>query len=602
MSGPLARLLVWLRPQARALALAAALQALTIAAGMGLLGASAWLLAQAALHPSIAALQLAIVGVRAFGIGRAVLRYLERLVSHDAALRVLARLRSALFRALAPLAPAGLLAHRGGDLLSRALDDVATLEGFSVRLLGPSLAAIGVAVLLFVLLRPFGAPLALAGIAGLVLAGAAAPALVARLAAAPGARVAERRGSLAAQLADGVQGAGELLVFGAEVEHVARVDAVARDFSREQERLVRASALGGALAGLLADLTLLAVLALAVVRVRDGALAAVQIAPLALLTLAAFEAVAALPLAWQGLASQRASARRLFELIDAEPPVPEAAAELPDDRPAKSEAEEPLLAIRALRFCYPGETRAALDGVDLSLGLGRRVALVGPSGSGKSTLAHLLLRFWDVEPGAIRFAGRELHAQSAEDVRAQIAFAAQQSHVFAGTLRENLLLGRPDASAEDLLGVVRAVGLDALIRQLPDGLDSWVGEDGRRLSGGERQRLALARALLQDAPLLLLDEPTAHLDAFAERAILAEILRAGTGRATLLVTHRLVGLEAFDEVVVLDAGRVVERGRASELVGRDGFFARGLARQRQTATLADSAFGLASDPEAPRVG
>ena len=228
--------------------------------------------------------------------------------------------------------------------------------------------------------------------------------------------------------------------------------------------------------------------------------------------------------------------------------------------------------------------------MSLRLERGRRIAVVGTSGSGKSTLAHLLLRFWDAPPGSILLEGHDLAEWPSDDARARVAFAAQKAHVFTGTLRENLLLARPDASADELSAVLRAVRLDSLVERLPGGLDGWVGEEGHQLSGGERQRLALARALLRPAPLLVLDEPTAHLDALTEREVLAEIVRAGEGRATLLVTHRLVALDAFDEVLVLERGRVAERGPAAELLARGGALARLMALQRSVEALGDGAF------------
>ena len=307
---------------------------------------------------------------------------------------------------------------------------------------------------------------------------------------------------------------------------------------------------------------------------------------MALLTLASFEAVAPLPLAWHSLGAVREASRRLFELMDAPPAVAETCHAAP--APVTG---APLVEVRDLRFTYPGEPRPALDGLSLRLDPGRRIAIVGPSGSGKSTLVHLLLRFWDAPSGSILLHGHDLAEWPSADTRARIAFAAQRAHVFTGTLRENLLLARPSASTDDLHAVLRAVRLEALVGRLPRGLDAWVGEAGQRLSGGERQRLALARALLRPAPLLLLDEPTAHLDALTEREVLAEIVRAGEGRATLLVTHRLVSLDAFDEILVLAGGRVAERGRATELLAGGGVLARLLALQRAVDVLDDDAFG-----------
>jgi ABC-type transport system involved in cytochrome bd biosynthesis fused ATPase/permease subunit len=383
---------------------------------------------------------------------------------------------------------------------------------------------------------------------------------------------------------EGVQGEADLLAFGREADHALAVAAVSSAAIDAQRRLTRASALGGALGGLGADVTTVAVLALAVPAVRSGALDGAELAVVTLVTLAAFEAVAALPAAWQGAGALRESARRLFALVDQTPAVPEPAL------PAPGAAWPPrVLEVRDLHFAYPGASRPTLEGVGLRLEPGRRVAVVGASGSGKSTLVHLLLRFWDVPPGSLLLDGGDARSWPSDRLRAAFAFAAQRVHLFTGTLRENLALAAPQAAEGELRAVLAAVRLDELAERLPRGLDAWVGEQGYRLSGGERQRLALARALLRDAPFLLLDEPTAHLDALTERAVLGEIVRAGDDRATLLVTHRLVGLEAFDEVLVLEGGRVVERGRAPDLAREGGTFARLLDLQR--ATLADDAFG-----------
>jgi thiol reductant ABC exporter CydC subunit len=585
LTGPLVRLVRLVLPERRRVGGAALVQALTVATGMGLMGASGWLLSKAALHPSIAALQVAIVGVRAFGVARPVLRYLERLSSHDVTLRLLARLRLSLFRALVPLAPARLMGHRGGDLLGRVLEDVGSLEGLYTRLIGPSLAAVAVAGLLVLLLSPISLALSAAAALGLVLAGLVAPRLAVRLGEAPGRRLLALRGQLAAGLVDGVHGLSDLLAFGRAEAHATALAALGSAAAAEQRRLVRASAAGGALAALAADLASVAVLALAVPLVGSGRLDGVALASVALLTLAAFEAVAPLPAAWHALSSMRAAAGRLFEVMDATPAVSEPAGPAPAPL-----AHAPLLELRELRFSYPGERQPALDGVSLRLERGQRVAVVGASGSGKSTLAHLLLRFWDVDAGSVLLEGHALTRWPSDLARARVAFAAQRAHVFAGTLRENLLLACPDASADKIDAVLRALRLDAAVERLPGGLDAWVGERGQTLSGGERQRLALARALLRRAPLLVLDEPTAHLDALTEREVMAAILRAGEDRGTLLVTHRLVSLDAFDEVLVLDRGRVAERGRAAELLSRDGTLARLLALQRSVEALGDGFF------------
>ena len=583
MRGGWGRLITLLAPERGRAGLAVLLQVLTVAAGIGLMGTSAWLLSKAALHPSIAAISVAVVGVRAFGISRATLRYLERLASHDVTLRLLARLRVGVYRALVPLAPARLVAHRSGDLLGRVIEDVASLETLYVRVVGPGLAAIVLVGLVGLVLLPFGASLAVAAVAGLALVATVFPWLAGRLGAGPGRRLASLRGELAARLVDGVQGLPDVLAFGREADLAAAVGEVSRQAVGEQQRLARASALGGALAGLGADLTAVAVLALAIPSVREGRLDGVHLAVVTLLTLAAFEAVASLPAAWTGMAVVRESARRLFEVTDLPPAVVESAGPGPSGAPR-------TLEVCDLSFAYPGEPRLALDGVSLCLAPGRRVAVVGPSGSGKSTLVHLLLRFWDVPPESLLLDGGDARDWPSDRLRAAIAFAAQRAHLFTGTLRENLALAAPGAAEAALRAVLVTVRLDGLVARLPEGLDTWIGEQGLQLSGGERQRLALARALLKDAPFLLLDEPTAHLDALTEREVMREIVRAGEGRATLLVTHRLAGLEVFDEVLVLERGRVAERGRAAELAAAGSTFARLLASQRSTAALGDDAF------------
>jgi thiol reductant ABC exporter CydC subunit len=575
------RLVTLLAPERARAALAALLLVLTVGAGVALLGTSGWLLSAAALQPSIAALSLAVVGVRAFGVSRAVLRYLERLASHDVTLRLLARLRVTVFRALVPLAPARLVSRRAGDLLSRLVEDVASLEALYVRVLGPSLAAVLLVLLAGLAILPFGLHLAVALLAGLALCGTLVPWLAWRLGRGPGQRLAALRGELAARLVDGVQGQAELLAFGGEDDHARAVARLSRGAVAEQQRLARASALGTALVGLGTDLTTFGVLALAVPAVRSGVLDGVHLAVVTLLALASFEAVAALPAAWQGLGAAGESARRVFETIDLAPAVRDPAL------PAPSTGSPRVLEVRDLRFAYPGETMRVLDGVSLRLEPGRRVAVVGRSGSGKSTLVHLLLRFWDVTQGAVALDGRDVREWPQERVRSAIAFAAQRAQLFTGSLRENLLLAAPGASEDELRAVLADVRLETLVARLPAGLDTWVGEQGQQLSGGERQRLALARALLRPrAPFLLLDEPTSHLDPTTEREVLAAIVRAGEGRATLLVTHRLVGLESFDEVAVMERGRIVERGRAAQLREAGGRFARLLALQSASALLA----------------
>ncbi len=569
------------------MALAALLGFATVGSGVGLLSTSAYIIAKAALRPSIAELQIAIVGVRFFGVARGVLRYLERLVSHQVTFRILARLRVWFYAAVEPLAPARLAQFHSGDLLSRVVADVETLENVFGRAIAPPLVALLTAGLAWALLAGFDERLALVQVLFLALAGIGVPLLVHRLGRGSGRRLVGARAELSAALVDGVQGAAELLAFGAAERHQARVAALDREVASLQGRMARFGGLTDALMGLLVNLATLAALAIAIPLVgagRDG-VDGVQLAVLVLAVVASFEAVLPLPQAAQHLEASLAAARRLFEIVDAPPAVvdPPGArvhrvAELCG---ATSDPPSPLgtqddygLAFQDVRFRYgPGEPWA-LDGVSLHVAQGQSVAVVGASGAGKTTLLNLLLRFWEYEQGHILLGERELRDLAQADVRRLVSVVSQHTHLFNATLRENLLLARPGATEVELARAAQQAQLDEFIQGLPQGYDTWIGEQGLRLSGGQRQRLAIARALLKDAPILLLDEPAAHLDAATGRELTRALYALMPGRTTLLITHQLAGLEAVDEIVVLRAGRVVERGRHAELVQMGGLYRR----------------------------
>ena len=280
--------------------------------------------------------------------------------------------------------------------------------------------------------------------------------------------------------------------------------------------------------------------------------------------LAAFEAVLGMPLAVRYRQRVRRSAERVYQVLDAPEPVRE------PERPRKAPATPFPLALRCVTARYAGQERDVLAGVDLTLEQGRRIAVVGSSGAGKTTLAQVLLRFLDADAGAYTLAGVDAYALDGDDVRRFVGLCAQDAHLFDSSVRENLLLAKKDATEADLRDALARARLLDWAETLPDGLDTLVGEHGARLSGGQRQRLALARALLADFPVLVLDEPAEHLDLPTADALTADLLAATEGRTTVLITHRLAGLEAVDEVVVLDGGRVVQRGPYGELAAVPG--------------------------------
>ncbi|MEU9308185.1 thiol reductant ABC exporter subunit CydD [Streptomyces sp. NPDC048256] len=561
------------------LALALLLGSLALGSAVGLMATSGWLISRASQQPPVLYLMVAVTATRAFGIGRAVFRYAERLVSHDAVLRMLADTRVAVWRRLERLAPAGLRSTRRGDLLTRLVADVDALQDYWLRWLLPAGSAVlvsaGSVAFTAWLLPEAGAVLA----AGLLTAGIGVPLVTGAVARRAERRLAPARGVLATHTADLLTGTAELTVAGALPVRSAGVRAADSVLTRIASRAATATALGDGLTALVSGLTVTAAALVGAQAVVDGRLSGVTMAVVVLTPLAAFEAVLGLPLAVQYRQRVRRSAERVYEVLDSPEPVCE------PESPRQAPASPFPLVLRGLAARHAGQDRDALAEVDLTLTQGRRIAVVGPSGSGKTTLAQVLLRFLDADTGSYTLGGVDPRALDGDDVRRLVGLCAQDAHLFDSSVRENLLLAKKGANEEELRDALARARLLEWADGLPDGLDTLVGEHGARLSGGQRQRLALARALLADFPVLVLDEPAEHLDLPTADALTQDLLAATEGRTTLLITHRLAGLEAVDEVIVLDEGRVVQRGSYAALASAEGPLRQMAEREEATELL-----------------
>ncbi len=607
---PLLRTLAIARPAIGRLALATLLGAGAVAAAIGLIATSAWLISRSSQHPQESAVAIAIVGVQFFALARGLCRYGERLVGHDAAFRVLSSLRVSVYERLERLAPLGLPAFRDGDLLARLVHDVDSLQDLLLRVVPPFAIAllVGVATVSLVWWMLPAAGLIL--LVALLIAGALVPWLTGTLAARSETKQAAARGLLTESVVDLFEGAPELIVNGAAPEQLRHTLAADEKLTQVAQATSRTAGIGQGLTSLCCGLAMWGSLLVGVDAVHSGRLDGVLLAGIALIPLVAFELVTGLPAATQTLQRARRAAARIQEVLDTPPPVVEPAypqllnkllllqePEQPPIPPASSkqltggeshrgrvsygrpglrdthEQRSHHLRARGLSCSYPRAKRLALSGIDLDLSPGRRIAIVGPSGAGKSTLAGVLLRFLPYQGGSVELDGLESSQLDGDEIRRVVGLVSQDTHVFDSTLEENLRLARREATVDELRNALAEARLLDWVDGLPLGLATELGERGARMSGGQRQRLAIARALLADFPILILDEPGEHLDTQTADAIVADLLTSTQDHATLLITHRLAQLDEVDEVIALDHGRTLERGTHTQLIQRDGYYA-----------------------------
>jgi len=556
------RLVRIFRPYAGWIAIGIFLSLATLVANVALMAVSGWFIASMAIA-GVAGVSMnyftPAAVIRACAILRTGRRYAERLVTHEATLRLLAGLRVWLYERLEPLAPAGLQWYRSGDLLSRIRADIDTLDNFYLRVLAPTLTAIFGSVTFVVFLLAYDFRLALILAAFLLLAGVGMPGLARILGDIPGRRVVALKSDLRVATVDGVQGLAELQAYDAAATQAVRMAGLSRQLAHEQQQLSGIAGLSQGVLGLSANLAMWLLVWTAVPLVRDGAVAPPELAMLALFTLAAFEAVVPLPAAFQALGETRAAARRVLEIADAELQVQDPQRPTPLPRGFG-------IALKGVHFTYPKADRATLSEIDLECPEGGKVAIIGPTGSGKTTLVNLLLRFWEPGNGRITLGGEDITNLRGEDVRGRIAVVSQHTGLFTGTIRENLLLAKPAASRARMEQACRSAELHDFILSQPDGYETQVGEAGLALSGGQARRLAIARALLKDAPILILDEPSEGLDKPTAEALMRTLGRLMAQRSVLLITHRTEGLVDMDEILVLEQGRITARGNHRHLL------------------------------------
>jgi len=551
------------------LTLGVVLAIVTLLASIGLLTLSGWFLSASAVV-GVAGIysfnyMLPAAGVRGAAITRTAGRYFERLVSHDATFRVLSHLRVSTFSKLLPLSPAGLARFRQGDLLNRVVADVDTLDHLYLRVISPLVGALVVILVVTLGLGVLDVTLALTLGGIMLLTLLLLPPLFYRLGKSTGEKLTALRGQYRQHLTSWLQGQAELTIFGASQRYREQMENTELSWHDAQRRQSELTALAQALMLLISGFAVIAMLWLAAGGVGGNTQPGPLIALFVFCALAAFEALAPVTGAFQHLGQVIASARRITEITDCPPEVTFSAGE-------KAMPAQVDLRLDAVSFTYPQQVQPALKGVSLEVTAGQRVAILGRTGCGKSTLLQLLTRAWDPQQGEILLNGQPLASLSEAALRATISVVPQRVHLFSATLRDNLLLASPAASDEALATVLTQVGLEKLLDD--GGLNSWLGEGGRQLSGGELRRLAIARALLHDAPLFLLDEPTEGLDATTESQILDLLAEVTKGKTVLMVTHRLRGLSQCDQIIVMDNGEIIEQGNHAALMAKQGRYYR----------------------------
>jgi len=557
--------------------LAALIGFLTVGSGIGLMMTSSYLIAKAALQTPIYQLQVAIVGVRFFGISRGVFRYFERYISHNVTFKLLAKFRVWFFTALVPIVPSKTIDLTSGDLLTRSIEDIESIEHIFVRVISPPFIFVATAILMFALLNIFSITYAILFIILFTGSAIAIPYLTFLLSNKLGKKIVLLKSQLKEFTVDSLQGISELIFYGQK-------DSWENEFNKIQDQLIKAEyrmnnikSLHESLTGLAMNLTVALMLLIAIPDVVTGALNGVYLSVISIGIMAAFESVAQIPQAFQYLSKSTEAGKRLFDIVDTHKKEDEIIL-------TKSVITTYNLRLENISFSYDTNNNA-LSNISFRINEGERVAIVGASGAGKSTLVNILTKLWDYNTGNIFIGNENYKVLSSTNIRNIISVVPQKVQLFTGTIKENLLIAKDGVTDSELMRVLSEVGLDSLINSLPDKLNTNIGELGQKLSGGESKRLTIARALLRNSPIIIFDEATSHVDNLTEKKILETIKELPATKSVIFITHRLNQMDMFDNIIVLSNGKIVESGTHAELLAKGNFYKKLIDSQNQNITL-----------------
>lgn len=555
--------------------LAAVIGFFTVGSGIGLMMTSAYLIAKAAIETPIYQLQVAIVGVRFFGIVRGVFRYLERYISHEVTFRLLAKFRVWFFQSLIPLVPSKTSDLSSGDLLTRSIEDIENLEHIFVRVISPVLVFVGVALLMFFLLLMFGINYAVVFVFIFLASAVSIPLLTFLLSKKLGEKIVLLKSKLKDFSIDGISGIQELIVFGQREKWLIEFHGIQNDLILAEKRMNRIMAFHEGLSGFAMNITVAAMLFIAIPDVTVGKLNGVYLTVITIGIMASFEIITQIPLAFQYLTKSVEAGNRLFEIADKEVEV------VKTNLLEKIQLDDFNITVNEASFSYENEINT-LSNVSFSIKKNKKTAIVGASGSGKSTIVNLLTRLWKYDNGEISIGNLSYDKLDEEQIRNFISVVPQKVHLFTGTVKDNLAIAKQDSTDQELFNALELVDMKKTIENLPEKLNTNIGEYGKKLSGGEAKRLSIARALLRNSPILVFDEINSHVDAITERKILAAIKNISPDKGILFITHRIVGMEMFDEILVLSDGKISERGTHLELLANGKIYNRLIRSQNQS--------------------